>query len=117
MSKGRSRCVVYVDVDNTLVRKTDSDEIPDPSVIRLVRRLKRNGARLYCWSTGGAGHARRAALKCGIASLFHEFLPKPNIFLDDEPVTKWPDCREVSPRGNPRRIDASLRMIARRSSR
>ena len=116
MSKSRASRVAYVDVDNTLVRKVAGEEMPDPDVIKLVRRPKRRGARLYCWSTGGAAHARRAALKCRIASLFEGFLSKPNLLLDDERVTEWPDCHEVSPKDNRRAIHASMKSIAKRSS-
>jgi len=116
MSKSRASRVAYVDVDNTLVRKVAGEEMPDPDVIKLVRRPKRRGARLYCRSTGGAAHARRAALKCRIASLFEGFLSKPNLLLDDERVTEWPDCHEVSPKDDRRAIHASMKAIAKRSS-
>src|SRR5262245_3541579 len=116
MSKSWASRVAYVDVDNTLVRKVAGEEMPDPDVIKLVRRPKRRGARLYCRSTGGAAHARRAALKCRIASLFEGFLSKPNLLLDDERVTEWPDCHEVSPKDDRRAIHASMKAIGKRSS-
>lgn len=50
--------VVYVDVDETLVRNYGRSRIPIPSVIAHVRQLFENGAELYCWSSGGAAYAR-----------------------------------------------------------
>ena len=49
--------VVYVDVDDTLVRSVGTTRIPVPAAVDHVRRLAEQGATLYCWSAGG-GAAR-----------------------------------------------------------
>jgi hypothetical protein len=49
--------VVYVDVDDTLVRQTGSKRIPMVAVVEHVRQLHRAGATLFCWSAGGADYA------------------------------------------------------------
>ena len=46
--------VVYVDVDDTLVRSVGTKRVPISSAVDHVRSLHREGAKLYCWSTGGA---------------------------------------------------------------
>jgi len=86
------RNVIYVDVDDTLVRTVGSKRIPMPAVVEYVRRMKAEGAELYCWSTGGATYARSAAVELGIVECFTEFLPKPNVILDDQALSDWRNC-------------------------
>jgi FMN phosphatase YigB (HAD superfamily) len=62
--------VIYVDVDDTLVRSAGTKRIPIPAVIASVRSLKASGARLFLWSTGGAEYARATALELEIADCF-----------------------------------------------
>ncbi len=88
---------VFVDVDDTLVRSAGSKRIPMPSVIQHVRELHAQGAVLYCWSSGGADYARRSAQEFGIAQCFTGFLPKPNVFIDDQSAAEWPRCISVHP--------------------
>jgi phosphoglycolate phosphatase-like HAD superfamily hydrolase len=89
--------VVYVDVDDTLVRSAGTKRIPVPAVVEHVRALKAQGAELYCWSTGGADYARRSAEELGIADCFAAFLPKPHVLLDDQPVGEWRGLLSVHP--------------------
>lgn len=88
---------VFVDVDDTLVRSVGSKRIPIPSVIQHVRDLHAQGAILYCWSAGGAEYARRSAEEFGLDELFTAFLPKPNVFIDDQSPVEWPRTVLVHP--------------------
>ena len=97
MEPAGSRLVVYVDVDDTLVRTVGPKRIPNPEVVAHVRDLRRQGADLYCWSTGGADYARRSAEELGITDCFTAFLPKPHVLLDDQAVAEWRRFREVHP--------------------
>jgi phosphoglycolate phosphatase-like HAD superfamily hydrolase len=81
--------VVYVDVDDTLVRSFGSKRMPMASMIALVRALKQRGALLYCWSSGGGEYARMAAAEVGLDDCFEAFLPKPHVLLDDVHVGRW----------------------------
>jgi hypothetical protein len=81
--------VVYVDVDDTLVRSAGAKRIPIPSAIARVRALHQEGAVLYLWSTGGADYAKATATELGLADLFAGFLPKPTIIIDDQEVHEW----------------------------
>jgi len=89
--------VVYVDVDDTLVRSVGSKRIPMPQVVEHVRRLHAAGAVLYCWSSGGGEYARRSAAELGIEQSFQAFLPKPNVMIDDQSVADWRLCLEMHP--------------------
>jgi hypothetical protein len=89
--------VVFVDVDDTLVRSVGTKRIPMPAVIEHVRTLTEAGATLYCWSTGGADYAKAAATELGIGDCFVGFLPKPNVIIDDQDVSNWRGCVEVGP--------------------
>ena len=89
--------VVYVDVDDTLVRSFGSKRIPMLEMVGHVRELARRGATLYCWSTGGAEYARSTAEELGIEACFASFLPKPNVMIDDQPVTAWRRLVQVHP--------------------
>ncbi len=75
--------VIYVDVDDTLVRSVGSKRIPVPATVEYVREQAAGGALLYCWSRGGADYARSVAKELGIGDLFQAFLPKPDVMVDD----------------------------------
>lgn len=89
--------IVYVDVDDTLVRSAGTKRIPIPSVIAHIRALKANGDKLYLWSSGGGDYARATAEEFGIADCFTAYLPKPHLIIDDELVQDWRYCRQVHP--------------------
>jgi hydroxymethylpyrimidine pyrophosphatase-like HAD family hydrolase len=89
--------IVFVDVDDTLVRSYGTKRIPMPTVIASVRKLYADGATLYLWSSGGAEYARKSAVELGIDECFVAFLPKPNVYVDDLPIDKWRFCKHVLP--------------------
>lgn len=85
----RPRIVAFVDVDDTLLRSVGSKRIPLPAVLQRVRELHLSGARLYCWSTGGADYAHTTAVELGLADCFVDFLAKPNVMVDDQLPAEW----------------------------
>jgi len=89
--------VVYVDVDDTLVRSAGTKRLPIPSSVAKVRALHASGATLYLWSTGGAEYARATASELGIADCFAGFLPKPTAIIDDQHFAEWRDFRHFLP--------------------
>lgn len=89
--------VVYVDVDDTLVRSLGSKRSPMRSVIEQVKRLHAEGAEIYLWSTGGAAYAKSTAAELGISECCVGFLPKPNLYIDDQAVHDWRDCLHILP--------------------
>ena len=91
--------VIYVDIDDTLVRSVGTKRIPVPAVVRHVRDLKQQCAELYAWSSGGAEYARQSAEELGIVDCFAAFLPKPQVLLDDQNVADWRDLLQVHPAG------------------
>jgi cation transport ATPase len=78
------KSVIYIDVDDTLIRTFGSKQIPIPRSADYVRRMHAEGHALYCWSRGGAHYSRDVATKLGIAEFFVGFLPKPDVVLDDQ---------------------------------
>jgi predicted HAD superfamily phosphohydrolase YqeG len=89
--------VVFVDVDDTLVRSAGTKRVPIPHVVEHVRELWRAGAALYLWSRGGEEYARAAAAELDLADCFEAFLPKPNVILDDEELASWRGVVSVHP--------------------
>lgn len=89
--------MIFVDVDDTFVRSVGTKRVPMPSVIQHIRELKSQGATLYCWSSGGAEYARQSAREFGIDSCFVDFLPKPNLLLDDQGMNEWRTLKCVHP--------------------
>jgi catechol 2,3-dioxygenase-like lactoylglutathione lyase family enzyme len=83
------KLVVFVDVDDTLVRSVGSKRIPISHVVQRVRELHASGAQLTCWSTGGATYAHASAIELGIADCFVDFLAKPQLMVDDQPPADW----------------------------
>ena len=88
--------IVFVDVDDTLVRSAGPKRMPISAVVDRVRALKQAGATLYC-CTGGAEYARASAKEVGLEDCFVSFLPKPTIMIDDQPPVAWRLCRCVHP--------------------
>lgn len=88
---------IYVDVDDTLIRKGAEEGEPIRAVVEHVEELARKGAQLYCWSTGGADHARSVTQQLGIEGCFTGFLHKPQVFIDDERAAEWPHFVHISP--------------------
>jgi len=99
MNLNNTPLIVYVDVDNTLVRSVGAKRIPIKPVIDHVRQLYREGGKLYCRSSAGADYARSAAEELEIAGCFLDFLPKPNILIDDQRLDESRLCREIHPLG------------------
>jgi cation transport ATPase len=89
--------VVFVDVDDTLVRSVGPKRIPMPSVVARVKALHAEGAVLYLWSSGGAEYAKATAKELGLEQCFTGFLPKPDAYLDDQAVHEWKYCQHVLP--------------------
>lgn len=89
--------VVFVDVDDTLVRSVGRKRIPMPAVVARVKSMHEEGVALYLWSSGGAEYARMSAAELGIEHCFLAFLPKPDAYLDDQPVDEWRFCQHVLP--------------------
>lgn len=83
------REIIYIDVDDTLVRFAGRKRIPIPQAIERVRAFHKDGALLYLWSTGGAEYAKETAAELGLTELFAGFLPKPTIIIDDQNIMDW----------------------------
>lgn len=103
--------VVFVDIDDTLVRSFGSKRIPMTSVIERVRALHAEGAVLYAWSSGGADYARSTAVELGLADCFVGHLPKPDVFVDDVRVEAWRDTVQLHPNEVAHRTLADLRAL------
>ncbi|MDF5736168.1 MULTISPECIES: DUF705 domain-containing protein [unclassified Nostoc] len=89
--------VIFIDVDDTLVRSVGTKRIPIPSVIKVVRQLKTQGAVLYCWSSGGSDYVRASAKEFGLEDCFAGYLPKPEAMIDDQLFPAWRSLRHVYP--------------------
>lgn len=89
--------VVYVDVDDTIVRWCGPKCMPRTSVIDKLRERKAAGDRLFLWSRAGDGPAREVAEQLQIVDLFEAILPKPDHIVDDEPFAEWKHCTHEYP--------------------
>ena len=89
--------VIYVDVDDTLVRSAGGKRVLMPRVVEGVRGLASEGAQLYAWSSGGADYARESARELAIEHCFAGFLPKPQIVIDDQAPAEWKRLVHVYP--------------------
>lgn len=89
--------VVFVDVDDTLIRSVGAKRIPMPAVVARVKAMHASGTVLYLWSSGGAEYAEASANELGIHECFVAFLPKPDAYVDDQAVHEWKYCRHVLP--------------------
>jgi predicted HAD superfamily phosphohydrolase YqeG len=96
LSQERQR-IIFVDVDDTLIRSVGKKRIPMPSVVAEIKMLYDSGAALYLWSSGGGDYARASAIELKIEHLFVAFLPKPDVYIDDQAVHEWRFCHHVLP--------------------
>ncbi len=81
--------VVFIDIDDTLIRTAGTKRIPMPRTIQRVKELHSQGHLLYLWSSGGGEYAQTAAAELGIEDLFQAFLPKTQLMIDDQQITDW----------------------------
>ena len=89
--------IVFVDVDDTLIRSAGAKRIPMPQVVAQVRALHSAGTLMYLWSSGGAAYAEASARELGLDACFAGFLPKPDAYIDDQAVHEWKYCAHVLP--------------------
>lgn len=89
--------IVFVDVDDTLIRSFGSKRIPISRTVEFVRARHAAGASLFCWSRGGAEYARSSAAELGIEELFVAFLPKPDVVVDDAKEKLLDHCTFLHP--------------------
>lgn len=87
----------FVDVDDTFVRSYGSKRIPIPATIDHLKEIHKQGATLYCWSSGGSEYARSSAAEFGIENIFTGFLPKPQVMIDDMNIDEWRNLIQVHP--------------------
>lgn len=88
---------IYVDVDETFVRNYGSKRIAIPAILTHIKDLKKQGAIMYCWSSGGADYAKESAEEFGIEDCFVGFLPKPEVAIDDVSFSQWRNLLQVHP--------------------
>lgn len=96
-TKTQPPLVIYVDVDNTLVKTYGTKRTAESEMVKHVMDLKRDGVVLFCWSSVGPDYARKVAAELHIEHCFSGFLPKPHIEIDDQAITDWPYFRHFYP--------------------
>ncbi len=89
--------VIYVDVDDTLIRTAGTKRIPITRTVEYVKKSHCDGKILYCWSRGGAEYARSIATFLGITHCFEGFLPKPDLVVDDQMQETLGYCEFLHP--------------------
>lgn len=97
MTKAYKSLNIFVDVDDTFVRSYGTKRIPIIATINHLKYLKKEGAVLYCWSSGGADYAQKSAQEFGIVDIFTAFLPKPQILIDDQNIQNWKKLLQIHP--------------------
>ena len=89
--------VLFVDIDDTLVRSFGSKRIPMTPVVERIRQLHAEGAELYAWSSGGAAYVASTLAELGLSGCFVACLPKPQVFVDDVRVEAWRTAVQLHP--------------------
>lgn len=97
--------VIFVDVDDTLIRTFGTKQIPIPGTVQFVRDMFNAGNVLYCWSRGGAEYSREVAVKLGIDNCFVCFLPKPDVVVDDRLDQLLDYCKFIHPNNAVYRVE------------
>ncbi|MDX1934861.1 MAG: hypothetical protein SFU56_19865 [Capsulimonadales bacterium] len=89
MASEKTKRVIYIDVEDTLIRSLGPGRSPMIGTVEYVRAMHDEGAELYCWSEDGADFARSVAEELEIADCFRAFLPKPQVIVDDRNISDW----------------------------
>lgn len=89
--------VLFVDIDDTLVRSFGSKRIPMTPMVERIRQWHAEGAVLYAWSSGGAAYVASALAELGLTECFVACLPKPQVFVDDVRVEAWRTAVQLHP--------------------
>lgn len=89
--------VIFLDVDDTLIRSFGTKQIPIPTAVQYVRDVFQAGYTLYLWSRGGAEYSREVARSLGIEHCFTGFLPKPDVVVDDRLHQLLDHCEFIHP--------------------
>jgi hydroxymethylpyrimidine pyrophosphatase-like HAD family hydrolase len=76
--------VIFIDVDDTLIRSIGNKRIPIPATLDALHKLHQEGHTLYCWSRGGAAYAQSVTDQLAITHLFAAIIAKPDQMIDDE---------------------------------
>lgn len=106
--------ILFVDIDDTLVRSFGSKRIPMTPMVERIRALHGEGAVLYAWSSGGADYARSTADELGLSDCFVAYLPKPDVFVDDVRVEAWRTSIQLHPNEVGHRTVDELRVLVNR---
>ena len=77
---------VFVDVDLTLI---DANGKRLDGAREALQRLRDERCHLFLWSTGGADYCRKVAHLHGMTEFFEGFTAKPDIIIDDMPLTAF----------------------------
>lgn len=89
--------IVYIDIDDTLIRSFGSKQIPITHSISHLKKLFNNGFEIYLWSSGGEEYCKNVAKNLGIYEYIKSFLPKPNVYIDDQKFDEWKLCKHYYP--------------------
>lgn len=89
--------VIYVDVDDTLIRTLGTKRVPIPTAISHVRALHTQGAVLYL-SAVAVNNMLGECARYGYRGMLRRILAKTsNSKFDDQQVSEWRYCRTVHP--------------------
>jgi hypothetical protein len=85
---------IFMDVDGTLL---NSNECVDPRAAnilqQIVLRLRADypDSNLYLWSGCGGAYAQKKAEEHNLSGFFKAFLGKPDVVIDDDPSSTFPE--------------------------
>lgn len=85
----RFRVGIYVDVDGTLINPDMSMNMVLVDELRTAKEQHGDKICIVVWSTGGQGHAQKAAWAAGIEGIVEACLPKPHYLIDDMGKDLW----------------------------
>lgn len=89
--------IVFIDVDDTLVRSFGSKQIPITHSVNCLKKLFQNGVEIFLWSSGGAEYCKKVAQNLGVSECIKGYLPKPNAYIDDQKMEEWKLCKHYYP--------------------
>lgn len=96
--------VAYIDIDNTLIRKANTNDlfpklldyygnnwniIPKYDNIQFLKSLKSRGYYIIVHSANGWQHALNVVNLLELTEFVDEIKTKPQKYVDDEPVENW----------------------------
>ena len=70
--------IIFIDIDDTLVRTYGLKRIPIPKTIQAIFRFHKEGSEIYLWSNGGSDYCKKNSKRIRNRQMHYRIFTKAN---------------------------------------